>query len=436
MEKEEAAGILLDIGAVGINPANPFKYLSGLLSPIYTNCRILTYFPRERRLIINGLMEQIKSNGIAEIDVVVGTASSGISLATYVSNRLKLPMAYVRTTAKEHGKGGQIEGILKKGSKALLVTDIISTGEDIPASVRAIKDAGGEVVFCVAIMNNNLGLIETLLRKEQVRFDSLTDLETLVNVAFVKKKISPQERTVILDWMKDPDGWDKTRRKKIDERMEENKKKIAGILLKINAVTLNTKKPYRYVSGMLSPIYTDNRLLMSYPNKWESVIDSFADIIVDKIGVQNVDVIAGTATAGISHAAYLAEKLGLPMVYIKSEKDESGTKRFMVEGRLKKGDRVIVLEDLISTGGSSLSAVRAVKDAGGKVDHCLAIFTYEMEKAETGFENEKVELTTLTNISTLIDVASKQGYIKPEEKTKVIEWTKDTAGWGKKMGFE
>jgi orotate phosphoribosyltransferase len=434
MDKEEVASILLDIGAVKLNPTKPFKYASGMLSPIYTNCRVFTSFPKERRLIVDAFIEKVNKE-VKNVDIIVGAGPSGISLATYLASRLNLPMAYTRSSAKTHGKGKKIEGIFKAGYRALLVSDIISTEQDIPISIETIKENGGEVVFCLAIFNNNLNIIDKFLEREKIKYCCLTDLNTLLTVAAIKKKISSEEKVVVLNWIADPKNWDRSRRDKIIKMLENTEEKIAEILLKIKAVTLNTENPYRYVSGILSPIYTDNRLLMSYHKEWQQVIESFISMIINRVGIQNIDVIAGTATAGISHAAYLAEKLGLPMIYIKATK-EGDKKIFTVEGKIKKNDRVLVVEDLISTGGSSINTIRAIRENGGIIEYCIAIFTYKMEKAKNSFREEKVELHALTNINTLAKIAAKKKYIKEKEKEAIIEWTKDTTGWGKKMGFK
>lgn len=208
---------------------------------------------------------------------------------------------------------------------------------------------------------------------------------------------------------------------------------IANILLEIGAVTLNTKEPYRYTSGILSPIYCDNRLLISYPEKRKHVIQGFVDLI-DESGI-DYDVIAGTATAGIPHAAWIADRLNAPMVYIRSKAKEHG-KKSRIEGVLEKDAQTVIIEDLISTGGSSVSAGEAVREEGGVVSHCVAIFTYEMKKAKEHFAEAKIELHSLTNFSTLVEVASAQGYIATEEREKILAWNQDPEGWGKKMGYE
>ena len=212
-----------------------------------------------------------------------------------------------------------------------------------------------------------------------------------------------------------------------------NEKQVSKILLEVKAITLSPKEPYTFVSGIKSPIYCDNRLLMSYPKQREAVVGYFLDAI--KASDLNFDVVAGTATAGISWAAWVADKHGKPMIYIRGEKKEHG-KENRIEGKLEEGQRVLVLEDLISTGGSSFSAVEAVREAGGIVDYCVAIFTYEMEKAKNKFAEGKCELIALSNFSTLVATAAEGNYIDNEQKENVLEWNKAPAEWGKKMGFE
>ena len=159
------------------------------------------------------------------------------------------------------------------------------------------------------------------------------------------------------------------------------KEEVAKILLDANAVTLRPSQPFTFTSGIKSPIYCDNRLLMSHPKEREIVIKGFLDILKDK----QFDLLAGTATAGIPWCAWLAKELNKPMIFIRSKEKAHG-KQNIIEGKLTQGDKVIVIEDLISTGGSSVSAVEAVREAGGIVEDCIAIFTYELEKAINKFK--------------------------------------------------
>lgn len=206
--------------------------------------------------------------------------------------------------------------------------------------------------------------------------------------------------------------------------------RVAKMLLEIKAVTLSPQNPYRFVSGILSPIYTDNRLLMGYPLKRKEITIYMANLIKE-LGF-DPDVIAGTSTAGIPPAAWLAELLNLPMIYVRSEKKEHGKGR-QVEGLLKKGVNVVLVEDLISTGKSSLSTIDAIRQEGGKVNTCLAFFSYGLSDSEKAYKNKGVELYTLTSLSVLVDMAQKMRLIAPREKSVVMLWQKDPWGWEEKI---
>ena len=205
-------------------------------------------------------------------------------------------------------------------------------------------------------------------------------------------------------------------------------KEIAKILLEKKAVTLNVKEPYTFTSGIKSPIYTDNRLLMSYPTERDVLIKSFLKIIKKKN--LKPDVIAGIATSGIPWASWIADKLDLPMVYIRGKQKGHGREN-LIEGKLEKGEKVLIIEDLISTGGSSINGVQAVKKSGCVVVANLAIFTYEFEESKQGFEKENVDLITLTNFTALVNVAVSENYISKDEEGKVLEWSKNPEKWEK-----
>jgi len=213
------------------------------------------------------------------------------------------------------------------------------------------------------------------------------------------------------------------------------KERIADILLDIGAVTLSPAKPYRYASGILSPIYTDCRLLMSHVKEREEVVGAYEEVLRDRIGLENVDCLAAVASSGIPHAAWLADRIKKPMVYVRKEEKDHG-KQNLIEGRLEKGARVVVIEDLVSQGGSSLNAVKSTKAAGANPTHCVVIFTYQMPKSVEGFKAEGVELIPLTDIGTLVKRATAKKIISKEQEGVILEWTQDTAGWGKKKGFE
>lgn len=208
---------------------------------------------------------------------------------------------------------------------------------------------------------------------------------------------------------------------------------VAKILLELNAVTLNPKKPYRYVSGLLSPVYTDCRVLMAYPDKRRRICDYYIEEI-KKSGV-DFEVVAGTATAGIPHAAWIADKLNLPMVYVRGKAKDHG-KENMMEGIIKKGQKAIVIEDLVSTGESAINSVNAIRAAGGDICCVFSIITYGLKKAEQNFKDCELKLYSLTTFGDLVKKAQELNYIKKEDIETILDWTSDPATWGKKMGFE
>jgi len=208
-------------------------------------------------------------------------------------------------------------------------------------------------------------------------------------------------------------------------------REIAGILMDIGAVSLRADPPFTWASGRLSPIYCDNRLLMSHPAERRAVAEGFARLIGDR--GWSPEVIAGTATAGIPHAAWLAELAGLPMVYVRGAAKGHG-KENRVEGRLERGARVVLIEDLISTGGSSLDAARAVIDSGGALQGVAAIFTYGLEVAARRFEEAGVALVHLTDFRSLMDEALARGALSAADKAVIADWQRDPADWSSARG--
>ncbi|BDU50567.1 orotate phosphoribosyltransferase [Haliovirga abyssi] len=199
------------------------------------------------------------------------------------------------------------------------------------------------------------------------------------------------------------------------------KVKVAEKLLEIGAVTLSPKSPYTWASGIKSPIYCDNRLTISYPEIRDLIAEGMKDLIEDKFS--GVEVISGTATAGIPHAAFISQKMNLPMTYVRSSSKGHGKKN-QVEGKLEKEEKVVVVEDLISTGGSSLKVVDVLKENEVNVLGLVAIFTYNFKEAVDRFDEKKVKFYTLTDYNTLIEVALNKGYISEEELEILKEWKK------------
>jgi len=206
-------------------------------------------------------------------------------------------------------------------------------------------------------------------------------------------------------------------------------KKTAEYLLQIKAIKLQPSNPFTWASGWKSPIYCDNRKTLSFPEVRSYIRDSFAALIKDLY--PRAELVAGVATGAIAHGVLVADVLGLPFIYVRSGAKEHGLGN-QIEGYFEEGQKVVVIEDLISTGGSSLNAVTALRDAHCDVMGMVAIFTYEFRKAADAFISGNCKLDTLSNYSTLVDTAFKTGYIGQEEVETLKKWRLDPANWGVK----
>lgn len=203
-------------------------------------------------------------------------------------------------------------------------------------------------------------------------------------------------------------------------------KEIALDLLNINAVILRPHDPFTWSSGWNSPIYCDNRLTLRYPEIRKKIAMKFIDFINAKYG--DVDVITGTATAGIPHAAWVAGSTDKPMAYVRAKAKAYGLGN-QIEGGIQKGETTVVIEDLVSTGGSAISVVEALKFIGADVKAVLSIFTYGFDKAVNRFDKAGVALHSLTDYATLIEVAKDNDYINEEDLATLTDWRKKPATW-------
>ncbi|WP_345238808.1 orotate phosphoribosyltransferase [Pontibacillus salipaludis] len=199
-------------------------------------------------------------------------------------------------------------------------------------------------------------------------------------------------------------------------------KLIAKRLFEIEALQFSADQPFKWTSGILSPVYCDNRLVMSDVSLRREVAQSLAERI--RVNYPEVEVIAGCATAGIPHAAWVAEILGLPMVYVRDKAKGHG-KENQIEGKVKSGQKSVVIEDLISTGKSSIASAKALQEAGVEVQGVLALFSYELKKAEEAFKEASLEFQSLTTFPVLLEVMKEQKKVTKESYDRLIEWNQD-----------
>lgn len=213
---------------------------------------------------------------------------------------------------------------------------------------------------------------------------------------------------------------------------------IAQNLIKREAVKVKIDPPFTWASGIKSPVYCDNRKMIAFPEERKIVVEGFKQLLkekVDKGEMKMPDVIGGTATAAIPWAAFLAYELNLPMIYIRAEKKEHGAGK-QIEGYLEPGKNVLIVEDLISTGGSSVSAAEAVREEGKcNVTDIFAIVTWEIPKAKECFKEANIRLTTLTDYTNIIGLAAETGAIQKDKLEIVMKFKENPPEWGKSMGF-
>ncbi len=205
---------------------------------------------------------------------------------------------------------------------------------------------------------------------------------------------------------------------------------VARDLLRIGAVTLRPDEPFTWASGRLSPIYTDNRLTLSHPDVRQRLADGFVTLARRAGGA---DAVSGTATAGIPHATLLADRLDLPLSYVRSQAKAHG-KGNQIEGRVTDGQRVLVVEDLVSTGGSVIAAVEALRDAGALVQTVLAVFTYGLDAAADAVSDAGFTLRTLTDFPALLEVAREDGLLDDAAIQTLEDWRRDPEGWSQSRG--
>lgn len=214
------------------------------------------------------------------------------------------------------------------------------------------------------------------------------------------------------------------------DNMSEIEQKIAEFLLQIKAIKLEPTNPFTWASGLKSPIYCDNRITLSYPTIRTYIRQKFSEVIHEEIG--SVDMISGVATAGIPQGVLVAQDLGLPFTYVRSNAKGHGRQN-LIEGEVVDGQRVVVIEDLVSTGKSSLAAVQALRDAGCNVVALLSIFTYNLPIAEENFKEAKCRFISLSNYDALVQYAATHQFINDNEKSLLDSWRLDPEKWSEEQ---
>lgn len=394
----EIARALVEAGAITATNDAP----SGLTLDVTA----LLSHPSRRDLVAEALVGWLRA-AAPDADLIVCPNIRSLPLATLAASALDLPMAYLRPRPKEHGRRRQVEGVLPEGARVVLLYDELG-GETPVAEAREIVEAhGGSILRVSGLLGDATTADATLTTRAAVR-----------EVLLVSQGAARSDES--LPVLPVPS----------DERRLQVRERVAEILLAAGAVSVNSGQPFRYASGLLSPIYTDNRLLISHPALWSEVIDGYADALAAVAARQAVDVLAGAATAGVPHAVRVAQATNFPMTFVDlSAPNEADDRSGRAYGRLRAGDHVVMIEDLVTTGKSVFESVAALRERGASVDWCLAIFTYNPASIGEILGAQGLGFTALSDITTLLDVGVRGGQLSEKDRAAVLQWLDDPKAW-------
>jgi len=348
----------------------------------------------ERTAFVNSLCERVLAS---DAEVIVSATTRSMIFATLACDRLRMPMAYLRPKPKEHGKQRQFEGRLPaKGARVAILFDDPPTSAELDRAATTVAQNHGVVSDVVVLVERP---------QERERSPGQPTLKQVQRLGAASLRFGGGT-------------WDSNVRAT----------QVADALLDVGAVTIAPAgRPYEFVSKLLSPIYTDNRLLISNPQEWAVIVDALVGTIQHTLG-GDIDVVAGVVTSGLPHAAEVAERLRLPIVYTNADEPDAEHLPTM-EGSLDSGQKVLLIEDHVTTGKSVLAAAANIRACGGALDSCLAIFTYDSAEVEAKFRKDGIGLLALCDLPVLLEVGRARGLFGVDERDAVLEWVADPQGW-------
>jgi orotate phosphoribosyltransferase len=351
--------------------------------------------PTDRGRLLGKILDLVAQQP-RPFDAVVSADTRSLFLSALLAQRLGLRMAYFRPKPKDHGRHKQIEGVLQRGDRVILVLDPDGGEAALENSSELLEANAASAGWCLVGPSADAASLAGL-------FSALANL-AIPYVSFA-------------DLLSGDSG-----------NLQRRKNQVAEILLDIGAVTINRVQPFRYVSGILSPIYTDNRLLIGHPAPWKIVTDHLAAAIQRIASEQPIAALVGTATAGIPHAALVADQLALPFAYVVSEEID-GKSVDRLEGDVSPGGRVVVVEDNVTTGRSVLECVKALRDHQLVVEWCVSIFTYDQPESRAAFAGNGLRFEALSDLPTVLEVALARQSIDLDDRQAVLDWFADPRGW-------
>lgn len=387
--------------------------------------------------VVAALLDRLAPYVAADATVVSPNTAS-LPVATLVATALGRPLAYLRPKPKGHGKQRQVEGVLPVGGDAVLVFDTVRAGAEILEAVGIVARHGARARVAGALLVKDRSDADAALADSGVPLVALTD-RAASEAALAAAREPAAEVSARSDSGNRPprslSGSAASPARTAptapaEAGRQELRVRVARALLSIGAVTVNAERPYRYTSGILSPIYTDNRLLISHRAAWDAIVDGFSGAVAEIAATDGLDALAGAATAGVPHAVRIARRLDLPLLFVDlSASDDGDAEPGALHGRLEAGARVAIIEDLVTTGKSVVELDDALRARGARVGWCVAIFTYDVAGARATFAARGLQFEVLCDIDTLLEVAVQDGNITEGDRAAVREWLADRRGW-------
>jgi orotate phosphoribosyltransferase len=386
---------------------------AGVLSGKTIASVALSRSPSARQLVITALCAAIERfDGQFQRLACPDTAS--LYLDALVAYRLGLPMIYLRRQAKAHGRQRQIEGAFQPGETVLLLAESATDATALAEAVQTLHAHDLRPVGIIALQGRK--------GAGQMLPPVLRDLPL---IALLTEQADPPA-DLAADQQAQALGQPPTTTSPARAAFNAADRTVAEALLQIGAVTINRERPFVYASGLHSPIYTDNRLLIAHPRAWQRVLDSFTTALQHRIGLTPRSALAAMVTAGIPHAAILADRLNLPLLYVAKEEEGNGP---TLAGVVAPASRIVIIEDHVTTGSSVLKTAQALRARGLRPEWCLAIFTYNFAEAASRFAASDLTFGVLCDLPTLLDVGCEKGYLTPADQAAVLDWVQDPAGW-------
>ena len=416
---------LANMGSLKIADTQPFKVSKNSLAPLKLDIREVISYPSKRDKISQLLINEITNNFGKDYDVFAGLSPVGIPFTYLIANKLKMPMIYVRDKEINSIDGRySVEGIIKENDKIILLINEMRSGNRIIDAIKILHKRGAKVIGCVSLIDYNL-CDKSKFDELGVKCSSLFNLNDVLNLGLVTE----EQKQSITEWKNNYDAWVVHQKNKLEDKIKEIKKNVIEIFINLGLVEFHLSNPLKF-KHIYSPVIIDTKKLLSYPAERDFVFNSMLELLKEKINFDKIDLIVGEASSGIAPATWIAENLRKPMIYVH---DDSDTFSDIIEAKIKNNDHVLLVDDVIGTGGGTLNAIQRIEQLGGVVRNFASIVDYGLMHAKQLLGYENVMINSVITLEELLEAAEEQSLITEEEKQVVLDWMQDPFTWSQKL---